>query len=74
MYVSVLEVGWGVDGAWMPLPTHPKRYCDPASLVCREWADETLPLNLNAGFWCLDSENRPASMITLRMISFLRDF
>ena len=24
---------WGVDGGWMPLPTHPQRYCDPASLV-----------------------------------------
>ena len=26
-------VGWGVDGGWMPLPTHSQRYCDPASLV-----------------------------------------
>ena len=24
---------WGVDGGWMPLPTLPQRYCDPASLV-----------------------------------------
>ena len=24
---------WGVDGSWMPLPTHPQRYCDPVSLV-----------------------------------------
>ena len=24
---------WGVDGGWMPLPTHPQRYCDPALLV-----------------------------------------
>ena len=24
---------WGVDGGWMPLPTHPQRYCDPASLA-----------------------------------------
>ena len=24
---------WGVDGGWMPLPTRPQRYCDPASLV-----------------------------------------
>ena len=24
---------WGVDGSWMPLPTHMQRYCDPASLV-----------------------------------------
>ena len=23
----------GVDWAWMPLPTRPQRYCDPASLV-----------------------------------------
>ena len=23
----------GVDGFYMPLPTHPKQYCDPASLV-----------------------------------------
>ena len=37
MYVSVLggELGGalGVDGGWLPLPTHPQRYCDPASLV-----------------------------------------
>ena len=24
---------WHIDGGWMPLPTHPQRYCDPASLV-----------------------------------------
>ena len=29
----MLEVGWGVDGGWMPLPTRPQRYCDPVSLV-----------------------------------------
>ena len=23
----------GVDGGWLPLPTRPQRYCDPASLV-----------------------------------------
>ena len=37
MCVSVLErvLGGvlGVDGGWMPLPIHPQRYCDPASLV-----------------------------------------
>ena len=22
-----------MDGGWMPLPTHPQRYCDPTSLV-----------------------------------------
>ena len=37
MYVSVLERGLGgllgVDGGWLPLPTHLQRYCDPASLV-----------------------------------------
>ena len=22
-----------MDGGWMPLPTRPQRYCDPASLV-----------------------------------------
>ena len=37
MYVSVLEGGLGgalgVDGGWLPLPTRPQRYCDPASLV-----------------------------------------
>ena len=35
--MSVLEGGLGgvlgVDGAWLPLPTRPQRYCDPASLV-----------------------------------------
>ena len=32
--VWVFMVGaWGVDGGWMPLPTRPQRYCDPASLV-----------------------------------------
>ena len=25
--------GWGVEGGWMPLPTRPQQYCDPASLV-----------------------------------------
>ena len=24
---------WGLDKGWMPLPTCPQRYCDPASLV-----------------------------------------
>ena len=37
MYVSVLEGGFGgalgVNGGWLPLPTRPQRYCDPASLV-----------------------------------------
>ena len=33
-WVCVLVGGaWGVDGGWMPLPTCPQRYCDPASLV-----------------------------------------
>ena len=27
------ECGWGEAGGWMPLPTRPQRYCDPASLV-----------------------------------------
>ena len=26
-------VGEGMDGGCMPLPTHPQRYCDPASRV-----------------------------------------
>ena len=30
---SVKVGGEGVDGGWMPLPTHPQQYCDPASLV-----------------------------------------
>ena len=33
MYVCVWSGVWGVDGGWMPLPTRPQRYCDPASLV-----------------------------------------
>ena len=24
---------WGMDGSWMPLPSRPRRYYDPASLV-----------------------------------------
>ena len=28
-------VRWGVDGGWMPLPTHPQQYCDPASLATK---------------------------------------
>ena len=28
-------VGWGVNGGQMPLPVHPRRYCDSASLVRR---------------------------------------
>ena len=39
VYVSVLGGGLGgalgVDGGWLPLPTRPQRYCDPASLVVR---------------------------------------
>ena len=38
--MSVLNVfflyvwgAWVMDGGWMPLPTRPQRYCDPASLV-----------------------------------------
>ena len=31
--LCVWDGGWGVDGGWMPLPTCPQRYCDPASLV-----------------------------------------
>ena len=31
--LCVWDGGWGVDGGWMPLPTRPQRYCDPASLV-----------------------------------------
>ena len=37
VFVSELERGLGgalgVDGGWLPLPTRPQRYCDPASLV-----------------------------------------
>ena len=31
--ISVGEGAWAVDRGWMPLPTRPQRYCDPASLV-----------------------------------------
>ena len=31
--LCVWDGGWGVDWGWMPLPTRPQRYCDPASLV-----------------------------------------
>ena len=40
--VRVLGVGWGVDGSWMPLPTRPKRYCDPVPLVRRIIPDISL--------------------------------
>ena len=31
-----------MDGGWMPLPTRPQRYCDPASLISRDLSfDET---------------------------------
>ena len=37
MFEFVLEWGLGgalgVDGGWLPLPTRPQRFCDPASLV-----------------------------------------
>ena len=33
LYVWVLQLVWGVGGSWMPLPTCPQRYCDPASFV-----------------------------------------
>ena len=33
VYISVWEGGWGEAGGWLPLPTRPQRYCDPASLV-----------------------------------------
>ena len=33
MYVSVMERGLGLDGGWLPLPTRPQLYLDPASLV-----------------------------------------
>ena len=32
-FVRLWGGGLGVDGGWMPLPTRPQRYCDPASLV-----------------------------------------
>ena len=45
VYVSVLKEALGgalgADGGWLPLPTRPQRYCDPASLVlvkCRRLA------------------------------------
>ena len=33
VFEAFLRWGRGVDGSWMPLPTRPQRYCDPASLV-----------------------------------------
>ena len=33
VYVSVWEGGWNEAGGWLPLPTHPQQYSDPASLV-----------------------------------------
>ena len=42
----MLEVGWGVDGAWMPLPTRPQQYCDPVSLVMRVKAQYFFPVEI----------------------------
>ena len=33
VYMLVGGGALGVDGGWMPLPTCPQQYCDPASLV-----------------------------------------
>ena len=37
----------GVDGGWIPLPTRPQRYCDPASLVppCSNFVDPVSAIN-----------------------------
>ena len=35
IYVCVWSGVRSVDGDWMPLPTRPQRYCDPASLVLK---------------------------------------
>ena len=32
---------WGEAAGWMPLPTRPQRYCDPASLVSQSPAPES---------------------------------
>ena len=43
-----------VDGGWLPLPTRPQRYCDPASLVVSMATSfrfrSLLRLNQNRGF------------------------
>ena len=52
MTCCVCEWGtWGVDGGWMPLPTHPQRYCDPASLVISLMALNTSSLSALADGW-----------------------
>ena len=33
-----LDGALGVDGGWLPLPTRPQQYCDPASLVINNFA------------------------------------
>ena len=38
--LDTLYVCLSVDGGWTPLPTRPQRYCEPASLVSAETADE----------------------------------
>ena len=61
MNVSELEGGLGgalgVDGGWLPPPTRPQRYCDPASLFSSDWNEGDgappraflSPLNKSAG-------------------------
>ena len=46
MYVCVWSGVWGVDGGWMPLPTHPQRYCYPVSLY-----HVTSNGHISANFW-----------------------
>ena len=46
--------GWGLDGGWTPLPTHPHHYCDPASLVF-------LRLSVSAALRLLLFLSRPVS-------------
>ena len=48
--VWVFMVGaWGVDGGWMPLPTRPQRYCDPASLALTYHFSQVAYMGLNMG-------------------------
>ena len=40
-------VGDGVNGGWMPLPTRPQWYCDPASLVLKRFVRMLVFFGLN---------------------------
>ena len=63
---------WGVDRGWMPLPTRPQRYCDPASLVLQTDVFSIGDIFLQT--FVISKQMKPQWPVTSHLEDFLQSF